>query len=257
MIRLQQLKIPPTLLQKTLSVSLLPFITLYTTGSSKVTTSTNTEPLQHTQRSRLLHSTATMAAASASTLESKLRFVDIGINFTDPMFHGKYRGKQYHDDDFDMVVQRAEAAGVDKFMITAGTLQEAKHALELANSNSKFYSTVGVHPTRANEFVKSGNADAHTAKLLEIAEEGVKTGKVVAIGKYAHTHTHTHTQTCHEYVLSHHHHNACIRLYLRSTLLYSTLLYSTLQQVNVDWIMTASNSARRMSNLHTLSIISS
>lgn len=59
------------------------------------------------------------------------KYIDIGANLLDPMYHGEYHGKSYHDDDLDAVLSRAWNAGMHRIIVTAGTLQEARMALEL------------------------------------------------------------------------------------------------------------------------------
>ncbi|TMW57172.1 hypothetical protein Poli38472_003097 [Pythium oligandrum] len=121
------------------------------------------------------------------------RFIDIGANLTDPVFVGNYRGKQKHKDDMDTVLQRAKATGVDKIMITGGTLSESKEALRLARSKAKddaafpaLFSTVGVHPTRCGEFEHNEEGlspEAYFSELEALCAEGAKDGTVVAIGE--------------------------------------------------------------------------
>ncbi|XP_031556533.1 putative deoxyribonuclease TATDN1 [Actinia tenebrosa] len=114
--------------------------------------------------------------------ERSLRFIDIGVNLTDPVFRGKYHGKQAHTDDFEDVLQRAFKVGMKKMIITAGNLKESRNALELAKTHDVLYCTVGCHPTRCGEFEKDGtNPDEYLSDLISFAKENK--GKVVALGE--------------------------------------------------------------------------
>lgn len=74
-------------------------------------------------------------------------------------------------------------------IVTAGTLEEARGALELVKPRPNLYSTVGVHPTRSLEFFGSdggggegggsgADPEAHVAALAAVLEEGKALGKV-------------------------------------------------------------------------------
>ncbi len=97
---------------------------------------------------------------------------DIGANLTDGMFQGQYMGKAYHSPDVTKVLERAWAAGtsckmtpsvpvlvrtgmlciwqsepcdsvfagVEKIIVTAGSLPEAESALALARTEGKCFS---------------------------------------------------------------------------------------------------------------------
>lgn len=66
------------------------------------------------------------------------KLIDIGANLTDTMYQGVYGGKQYHPPDLDAVLHRAWDAGVERIIITAGNLEDAQRALELASTDGTF-----------------------------------------------------------------------------------------------------------------------
>uniref|UniRef100_A0A3Q1CIB4 Deoxyribonuclease TATDN1 n=1 Tax=Amphiprion ocellaris TaxID=80972 RepID=A0A3Q1CIB4_AMPOC len=86
----------------------------------------------------------------------------IGVNLTDPMFRGLYRGKQKHDGE-----QRRN-------------LEDSKEALKLAETRDEFYCTVGCHPTRCSEFEQNGESQ-YFSGLMDLA--AAHKGKVVAVGE--------------------------------------------------------------------------
>lgn len=56
----------------------------------------------------------------------------IGINLADPIFRGRYHGKQRHPDDLAGVVQRARDVGCTKLIVTGSSFQSSRDALKLA-----------------------------------------------------------------------------------------------------------------------------
>ncbi|KAI9461016.1 Mg-dependent DNase [Lactarius psammicola] len=106
---------------------------------------------------------------------------DIGVNLTDPVFRGRYRGRQKHDDDLSHVLERSRRAGVVSMIITGGSLSESKLALKLAKEHN-LYATVGCHPTRSREFEK--NPSDYLQALDELVGAHLSgPGRVVAIGE--------------------------------------------------------------------------
>ncbi|KAJ5214396.1 hypothetical protein N7449_001565 [Penicillium cf. viridicatum] len=118
--------------------------------------------------------------------ESKpLRYVDIGINLSDPVFRGEYHGKQAHEDDLDDVVQRARDVGCSKFMVTGSDLVESKHAVHIASKYPGFcYATVGVHPCQAKLFDEYPDGPSKMLEELRaLAIESTQSGQAVAFGE--------------------------------------------------------------------------
>ncbi|KAA8516813.1 hypothetical protein F0562_017077 [Nyssa sinensis] len=102
---------------------------------------------------------------------------------SDGMFKGMYNGKQCHIADIATVLTRAWSAGVDRIIVTGGSLEESREALAIAETDARLFCTVGVHPTRCKEFDESGDPEKHFQALLSLAMEGVEKGKVVAVGE--------------------------------------------------------------------------
>ena len=53
------------------------------------------------------------------------------------MYEGIYHGKKAHDSDLEHVIQRAQAVGCKKLMVTGSNLDESKRALQLAKDYRK------------------------------------------------------------------------------------------------------------------------
>ncbi|RVW73017.1 putative deoxyribonuclease TATDN1 [Vitis vinifera] len=124
------------------------------------------------------------------------------------MFKGIYNGKQCHVSDLAAVLSRAWSAGVDRIIVTGGSLEESKEALAIAETDgvclylivfpifvllSEGFSVQwGCTQPDAKliiflraplEFEDSGDPDNHFLDLMSLAKEGVAKGKVVAIGE--------------------------------------------------------------------------
>jgi TatD DNase family protein len=128
-----------------------------------------------------------------SSNSTTIRLIDIGANLLDDRFtKGIYRGAFRHEPDLDEIIARAVRVGVKRIILTAGTLEESRQAVQTARLWNEKYAgeihfscTVGVHPTRCQqEFVNSPQeADETLQELLEIAKNGQEDGTVVAIGE--------------------------------------------------------------------------
>ncbi|KAF2070276.1 hypothetical protein CYY_008408 [Polysphondylium violaceum] len=137
-------------------------------------------------------------------MANTMKLIDIGANLTDSMFQGQYNtGKQYHEADLPLVLERSWSHGVEKIMITAGRLSELKEALELINKfesadekcKEKLFTTIGVHPTRCQqELIKSNNSTTddqqqtneinqeYLNEMIEIYNQNKE--KIVAVGEF-------------------------------------------------------------------------
>ncbi|KAH9039944.1 hypothetical protein EDB84DRAFT_1587653 [Lactarius hengduanensis] len=108
----------------------------------------------------------------------KPRFI---VNLTDPVFRGRYRGRQKHDDDLSHVLERSRRAGVMSMIVTGGSLSESKLALRFAKEHN-LYATVGCHPTRSKEF--ENDPSGYLQALDELVGAHLSgPGRVVAIGE--------------------------------------------------------------------------
>ncbi|OAA60928.1 deoxyribonuclease [Niveomyces insectorum RCEF 264] len=115
---------------------------------------------------------ATPGAFSAGSAY-RPRYVDIGINLADPIYRGRYYGKQRHPDDLAGVIQRAREVGCTRLLVTGSSFKSSRDALRLAEQfPSTVYTTAGVHPcssaifernhTRHHEEDEDVDADANT-----------------------------------------------------------------------------------------------
>lgn len=54
------------------------------------------------------------------------------------MYQGVYHGSKKHDPDLDKVLTRSWDAGMDKMIITGGSLIDSKKAIDLSRSDCKY-----------------------------------------------------------------------------------------------------------------------
>ena len=107
------------------------------------------------------------------------------------MFQGNYRGKQCHDPDIDAVLSRAADAGVERLIVTAGSLEESKQAISFIRAQRDkpcpvgLFSTVGVHPTRALEFLPAEARSEIEDAMKRVADAGEGDGSSEAAAQLA------------------------------------------------------------------------
>ncbi|SPO00497.1 related to deoxyribonuclease [Cephalotrichum gorgonifer] len=94
------------------------------------------------------------------TLKSSPRYIDIGINLTDPIFRGIYHGSRKHPDDLDAVISRAAEVGCKKLIVTGSDVTSSNDALTLAQQYPGIvYTTAGIHPCSSQIFSSASNED--------------------------------------------------------------------------------------------------
>jgi len=104
-------------------------------------------------------------------------------------------------DDFEDILKRAAAAGVEKQILTGGSLSSSRQVLQLAQRHGVFtlkrcekksltlyelleglYSTVGCHPCHAKDFLTGANAYLKALDdLITADQKGPK--RIVAVGE--------------------------------------------------------------------------
>ncbi|KAL8425463.1 hypothetical protein Efla_002584 [Eimeria flavescens] len=110
------------------------------------------------------HTGAAATAAAAAAAMERPPIVDIGANLCDPMYEGTYFDKHKHPPDLQEVLRRAEAGGVGQIILTTGSLEEYRINLKLAETFDpecrRLFTTIGVHPTRCNEFAAAASCSS-------------------------------------------------------------------------------------------------
>ncbi|CAI4054943.1 3'-5'-exodeoxyribonuclease SKDI_02G0540 [Saccharomyces kudriavzevii IFO 1802] len=107
---------------------------------------------------------------TSTPTDSSLKYYDIGLNLTDPMFHGIYNGKQYHSADYAKVLERAAQRHVKVALVTGSSIVESQSAIDLINgvkncSPLKLYHTIGVHPCCVNEYADASQGEKPSATI--------------------------------------------------------------------------------------------
>ncbi|KAG8819828.1 hypothetical protein FRC17_010323 [Serendipita sp. 399] len=85
-------------------------------------------------------------------------------------------------DDFQAVLSRAKAAGVENQIITGGSLSESRTAIRVAKENG-FYATIGCHPTRSSELTKQPPGQYINDLDKLISQNLTGPGRCVAVGE--------------------------------------------------------------------------
>ncbi|KAK8849486.1 hypothetical protein IAR55_004820 [Kwoniella newhampshirensis] len=115
-----------------------------------------------------------------------MRFADIAVNLTDPMFQGVYRSRTRHASDLPQLLERARDSGVEKILITGTSLSESRDALKLAQQYN-LHCTAGCHPTSTSEIdSRSTGAEGYLSDLSRLIEDDRGAGgskRIISIGE--------------------------------------------------------------------------
>jgi len=132
--------------------------------------------------SKRLEKSHLVANFHRSMASANFKFIDAGANLLDDMYQGTYNGKPRHEADLERVLQRSWENGLEYIIVTSGSAPEAERTITFVEGNERLFTTVGVHPTRANTFEET-DPELVLQKLSELCEKGVPSGKVVAVGE--------------------------------------------------------------------------
>ncbi|KAI4724862.1 Mg-dependent DNase [Aureobasidium sp. EXF-10728] len=96
-------------------------------------------------------------AAPAKPSEG-LIYADVAVTATAKEFAGIYRGKQYHEPDFDSVLDRAATANVKKILLTGMSAADIEFNAQIARAHASHCSiTIGIHPYHASLPYENGS----------------------------------------------------------------------------------------------------
>ncbi|KAH6614958.1 TatD family hydrolase [Boeremia exigua] len=103
----------------------------------------------------------------------KLQYADVAVTATAKDFAGIYRGKQYHEPDFDAVLDRAAEVGVDRVLLTGMYLSDVGTNAAIARKRrEQCRITIGVHPYHAAEAEEGG--DQYYQDLAQVINTTLK-----------------------------------------------------------------------------------
>jgi TatD DNase family protein len=113
----------------------------------------------------------------------KNKMIDIGANMLDEMYTGFYNGKKYHENDVGSVLERSNKYGVEKLILTSGSLEDVQKALILTKQHPNLKTTAGIHPTRCNEIRDYPKGDdAYIDELIQLIK--LEKEMIVAVGEF-------------------------------------------------------------------------
>ena len=112
----------------------------------------------------------------------------VAVTFTAAQFNGIYRGKQYHEPDFEEVLKRAKQYDCEKVMLTTMSLSGARQNLELVKQFPDMCKmTLGVHPYHVDEIYaeQSSDSNGYLESIRKLGEELVaeKNSPLAAFGE--------------------------------------------------------------------------
>ncbi|MES1925789.1 TatD family hydrolase [Salinisphaera sp. T31B1] len=93
-----------------------------------------------------------------------MQLTDIGANLAHESF----------DDDRDAVIDRAQAAGIERLIVTGSDAASNAHAIDLAARHGSCFATAGLHPHHAAEWSDT---------LLSQIDDAAARGAIVAVGE--------------------------------------------------------------------------
>ncbi|RDA85339.1 hypothetical protein CP532_1258 [Ophiocordyceps camponoti-leonardi (nom. inval.)] len=96
---------------------------------------------------------------ASSTEPYMPRYVDIGINLTDPVYSGIYHDNTKHPPDVQAVINRAREVGCSKLIVTGSSIKCTWDALQLADEYPMVYATAGIHPCTSSVFSRESPLD--------------------------------------------------------------------------------------------------